>query len=726
MAIVLAVAGVAGAAPQPALADVVICFVDADATGGGDTGANWTNAYVDLQDALTNTSCAEIWVAEGVYKPGTSTTDSFLVQPGTTLWGGFVGTETGSHQADPKAHVTILSGDIDGDDLNTDGNNIAEVYTDINGDNSNNVVKMLGTTSTSLYRTVIGFTITAGGGATGSGAGLLCQALNPGEKCSPGLSKLVFSGNRSPLYGGGMMVFAGEGATASPVIYDVTFRGNHAASLGGGMIIHSDEGTANPQIQYSTFEGNSASDGGAICAWAEAGISNPTIVNVTFFGNTAAQYGGAIHARATAGALGESNPIVGYSTFSENSAVAGGAIFNHEQDGASSSVALNDVILWNDTASSSSDGYETYSTGASLTVDSSVIKGGCAGGMIGETCHAFNLDTDPKLRMLADNGGYTETMALIAGSSAIDADTYDCIAYDQRHLTRPVGAECDIGAYEGEVPAMPTDFQPDGMTEPTKYVASAGAVYYYMTSAQDWGSAFIGTDGEYVLDSDFDGDGQTDPAKYVDAAGAIWYLGSADDSWHGAYIGSDGNFIPGSDFDGDGLTDPAKYVASAGAVWYLGSSDSTWHGVYIGGLGGGQYVPGSDFDGDGKTDPAHTDSSGNVWYLGSTDSTLHGHFIGNDGPYVPRSDYDGDGKIDPAKFVSPNIWYLQSASAYALTTISLGADTTFVVPGSDFDGDGITDPAKFVDTADAIWYTRSSDAGSVGVYMGADTYEIVN
>jgi len=192
------------------------------------------------------------------------------------------------------------------------------------------------------------------------------------------------------------------------------------------------------------------------------------------------------------------------------------------------------------------------------------------------------------------------------------------------------------------------------------------------------------------------------------------------------YVGSDGEYIPASDFDGDGITDPAKYVAAAGAVWYYGSADSTWHGVYMGGLGGGDYVPGSDFDGDGKTDPAHTDSAGNVWYIGSSDSTLHGHFIGADGPYVPRSDYDGDGITDPAKFASSNIWYLASNNSNALTSIPLGDDTLFVVPGSDFDGDGTTDPAKFVDSADAIWYTRSSDAGSVGVYMGNDTYDIVN
>ena len=53
------------------------------------------------------------------------------------------------------------------------------------------------------------------------------------------------------------------------------------------------------------------------------------------------------------------------------------------------------------------------------------------------------------LDALADNGGYTQTMALGAGSSAIDTGTNTgCPATDQRGVTRPQGSHCDIGAYE--------------------------------------------------------------------------------------------------------------------------------------------------------------------------------------------------------------------------------------------------------------------------------------
>ena len=63
-----------------------------------------------------------------------------------------------------------------------------------------------------------------------------------------------------------------------------------------------------------------------------------------------------------------------------------------------------------------------------------------------KTAAEINLGT------LADNGGPTQTMALLAGSVAIDAgDDLSCPATDQRGVLRPQGAHCDIGAYESAV-----------------------------------------------------------------------------------------------------------------------------------------------------------------------------------------------------------------------------------------------------------------------------------
>jgi len=59
---------------------------------------------------------------------------------------------------------------------------------------------------------------------------------------------------------------------------------------------------------------------------------------------------------------------------------------------------------------------------------------------------------------LQDNGGPTQTHALLSGSPAIDAALLaNCPAADQRGVSRPQGAGCDSGAYEfGQESIAPT------------------------------------------------------------------------------------------------------------------------------------------------------------------------------------------------------------------------------------------------------------------------------
>lgn len=49
---------------------------------------------------------------------------------------------------------------------------------------------------------------------------------------------------------------------------------------------------------------------------------------------------------------------------------------------------------------------------------------------------------------LADNGGPTQTRAVLEGSLAIDHAEGLCPAVDQRGVSRPIGGACDVGAYE--------------------------------------------------------------------------------------------------------------------------------------------------------------------------------------------------------------------------------------------------------------------------------------
>jgi hypothetical protein len=59
---------------------------------------------------------------------------------------------------------------------------------------------------------------------------------------------------------------------------------------------------------------------------------------------------------------------------------------------------------------------------------------------------------DPLLGQLGDNGGSTDTMALGAGSPALDFAGACGLTTDQRGLARPSGGACDSGAFEVQVP----------------------------------------------------------------------------------------------------------------------------------------------------------------------------------------------------------------------------------------------------------------------------------
>jgi len=95
---------------------------------------------------------------------------------------------------------------------------------------------------------------------------------------------------------------------------------------------------------------------------------------------------------------------------------------------------------------------ETESNCGPLTITSKNDLSGDASCVF--TDAASKKSTHPLLGALADNAGETDTMALAAGSPAIDAGTAEgCPATDQRGVARPVGAACDIGAYEYQPPA---------------------------------------------------------------------------------------------------------------------------------------------------------------------------------------------------------------------------------------------------------------------------------
>ena len=95
-------------------------YVNKNATGDND-GTSWANAYVNLQDALTNVvSDDEIWIAGGTYTPHASDRNTYFVidKENLKIYGGFAGTETQISDRIKGANETILSGDLQDNDVN--------------------------------------------------------------------------------------------------------------------------------------------------------------------------------------------------------------------------------------------------------------------------------------------------------------------------------------------------------------------------------------------------------------------------------------------------------------------------------------------------------------------------------------------------------------------------------------------------------------------------------
>ncbi|WP_206539804.1 choice-of-anchor Q domain-containing protein, partial [Psychroserpens damuponensis] len=136
-------------------------YVDANATGTND-GSSWANALTDIQTAIdiTTPGLSEIWVAQGIYTTGSSRADTFLITELVKLYGGFNGTETDITQRDPKTNVTVLSGDLNGDD--------SAILTNVEAtrqDNAYHVVTLKGNFNSGTI--IDGFTIS---GANANGA----------------------------------------------------------------------------------------------------------------------------------------------------------------------------------------------------------------------------------------------------------------------------------------------------------------------------------------------------------------------------------------------------------------------------------------------------------------------------------------------------------------------------------------------------------------------------
>jgi len=95
-------------------------YVNKNATGANN-GISWADAFTDLQDALTDVVAGEeIWIAQGSYTPHASSRSALFMinKENLKLYGGFNGTETQLSERIIDSNETILSADLQGNDVN--------------------------------------------------------------------------------------------------------------------------------------------------------------------------------------------------------------------------------------------------------------------------------------------------------------------------------------------------------------------------------------------------------------------------------------------------------------------------------------------------------------------------------------------------------------------------------------------------------------------------------
>jgi len=230
-------------------------------------------------------------------------------------------------------------------------------------------------------------------------------------------------------------------------------------SLGGGALL----GGGNLTLRRCRIAGNQAELGGGIF-WFASGhtltIDQSTIADNLATAQISGTAGGGIFAFGTYVKLTNS-------TLSGNtvSAGAGGGI-----GGADILVDLSNVTVTANQALSGGGldlGFANWSIVNSIIAENS--GGDCNTSSGGSSDHSLDSDNSclltgpgdlpgvaPLLGPLANNGGPTDTHALLAGSPALDAGG-TCPATDQRGVTRPQGPACDIGAFEAIVALTPED-----------------------------------------------------------------------------------------------------------------------------------------------------------------------------------------------------------------------------------------------------------------------------
>lgn len=224
-----------------------------------------------------------------------------------------------------------------------------------------------------------------------------------------------------------------QGDYAVLTISDSSFTDNSAGSIGGGFFESADQGgagTITDTLLARNSVGSTATAGtqGGGAAYIEEPV---TMRNVTVFGNVTASQGGGPEDAAL---------DVPDQSFFNNVTIAG----NHSRTSSlhvigpsTNAITVSNSIIVGET---------TTCTGTMSSLGNNLLGTGCVAVRL-----ASDSGADPKLATVLAPTLPTQTLPLLVNSPAIDkGNNATCEDHDQRHLARPQGPACDIGAYEAQ------------------------------------------------------------------------------------------------------------------------------------------------------------------------------------------------------------------------------------------------------------------------------------
>ena len=260
--------------------------------------------------------------------------------------------------------------------------------------------------------------------------------------------------------GGNRIFTVGNTAVSSLTLLHLTLINGHGGSSismlsGAGGAICSFPHSALLLTQCTLF-GNSAQNAGALFYSGDV-----TMVQCTFSGNSASGEGG-----VSENDLGYATLTMRQCTLSGNTAPQGGALWTD-----AGGIVLTQCTLSNNVATGTNvahSGAGGIQSGGTLAINNCIIAGNsAANGRKDIVCSSLSLqgtsivqdlshgtlsgsgtilNADPMLALLANNGGPTQTMALLPGSPAFNGAAGSTLTTDQRGL--PVVGLPDIGAFE--------------------------------------------------------------------------------------------------------------------------------------------------------------------------------------------------------------------------------------------------------------------------------------